>query len=99
MPIFSVPLPLKSICGEMDWISSGYSVGSLYISSTETVREPLPHTCTERVLVPNAEKLSRMLLVMPLPKPTMTMTAITPMMMPSMVRKVRSLLLHTFWMA
>jgi len=29
----------------------------------------------------------------------MTMTAMTPMMMPSMVRKVRSLLLHTFWRA
>ena len=50
----------------------------------------------ERVLVPIAEKLSRMLLVMPLPRPTMTMTAMTPMMMPSMVRNVRSLLLQTF---
>ena len=50
----------------------------------------------ERVLVPIAEKLSRILLVMPLPKPTMTMTAMTPMMMPSMVRNVRSLLLQTF---
>ena len=50
----------------------------------------------ERVLVPIAEKLSRILLVMPLPRPTMTMTAMTPMMMPSMVRKVRSLLLQTF---
>ena len=29
----------------------------------------------------------------------MTMTAMTPMMMPSMVRKVRTLLLKTFWTA
>ena len=53
----------------------------------------------DRVLVPMAEKLSRILWVMPLPRPTMTMTAMTPMMMPSMVKKVRSLLLHTFWRA
>ena len=53
----------------------------------------------DRAFVPSAEKLSRMLWVIPLPRPTMTMTAMTPMMMPSMVKKVRSLLLHTFWRA
>ena len=46
-----------------------------------------------------SEKLSLMLWVMPLPRPTMTMTAMTPMMMPSMVRKVRNLLLQMFWNA
>ena len=37
---------------------------------------------TVRVLVPMEEKLSSMLAVMPLPRPTMTITAMMPMMMP-----------------
>ena len=35
---------------------------------------------------------------MPLPSPTITMTEVTPMMMPSMVRKVRILLPMMFLM-
>ena len=48
---------------------------------------------TDILLMPMAEKLSRTDWVMPLPRPTMTITAVTPMMMPSMVRMVRILLL------
>ena len=51
------------------------------------------------MLVPISAKPSLMLWVMPLPRPTITMTAVTPMIMPSMVRKVRNLLLQMFWMA
>ena len=54
---------------------------------------------TVRVLVPISAKLSSIYPAMPLPRPTMTMTAHTPMMMPSMVRKVRVLLPEIFLMA
>ena len=55
--------------------------------------------CTVRRLVPISANSFWMLVVIPLPRPTMTITAITPMMMPSMVRNVRNLLLQMFWMA
>ena len=55
--------------------------------------------CTLMILVPKSAKLDAMLWVMPLPRPTMTMTAVTPMIMPNMVRKVRNLLLQMFWTA
>ena len=55
--------------------------------------------CTVRRLVPISANSFWMLVVIPLPRPTMTITAITPMMMPSMVRSVRNLLLQMFWMA
>ena len=56
-------------------------------------------TCTVRRLVPISANSSWMLVVIPLPRPTMTITAITPMMMPIIVRNVRNLLLQIFWIA
>ena len=56
-------------------------------------------TCTLMILVPRSAKPDAMLWVMPLPRPTMTMTAVTPIIMPNMVRKVRNLLLQMFWTA
>ncbi len=84
------------ICLKVSLLSST----SWYISSSDTVREePRPAMVTVRESVPMSAKLSSMYPCMPLPMPTMTMTAHTPMMMPSMVRKVRILLLRIFWTA
>ena len=84
------------ICLKVSLLSST----SWYISSSDTVREePRPAMVTVRESVPMSAKLSSMYPCMPLPRPTMTMTAHTPMMMPSMVRKVRILLLRIFWTA
>ena len=84
------------VVGDMPVNTSGWLSTISYSCCTVTVREPRPVIWTLRTLVPISEKLSLMLWVMPLPKPTMTMTAVTPMMMPSMVRTVRNLLLQIF---
>ena len=75
-------LPDRVTTGDIASNRSGFSSARAYISSTSTVREPKPGTETVRVLVPMEEKLSRILWVIPLPSPTMTITAMMPMMMP-----------------
>lgn len=60
-----------------------------------------PRDCTDtvRVLVPMSEKLSVTYPSRPLPRPTMTITAATPMTMPSMVSRVLVLLDMMFFTA
>ena len=78
---------------------SGRASTSSYIDSTWTVRARGPIRLTCKRFIPIEETLARMLWVSPLPRPTMIITAMMPMMMPSMVRKVRNLLLQIFFKA
>ena len=85
--------------GEIPENRSGRSSVIRYISSTLTLRARGPNTFTCKRFMPMEETLARMLWVRPLPRPTMIMTAMMPMMMPSMVSRVRNLLLAMFFSA
>ena len=85
--------------GEMPEKRSGLLSMMRYISSMSTLRARGPNTLTCKRFIPIEETLARILSVRPLPRPTMIITAMMPMMMPSMVSRVRNLLLAMFFSA